>query len=75
MGTSSRPRLPSGIVAFVKRDCPTCALVAPVLAELAKRVGLSVYTQDDPGFPPGVDAVDDTSLEVSWHHGIEALAD
>jgi hypothetical protein len=73
LSPSGRPELPSGIVAFVKRDCPTCALVAPVLAELAKRVGLRVYTQDDPGFPQAVDAVDDTSLEVSWHHGIEVV--
>ena len=73
MSGSSRPELSTGIVAFVKSDCPTCELVAPVLAELAKRVGLTVYTQDDPGFPEGVDAVDDTSLEVSWHHGIEAV--
>jgi len=73
LSASSRPELPSGIVAFVKRDCPTCELVAPVLAELAKHVGLSVFTQDDPGFPEGLDAVDDTSLEVSWHFGIEAV--
>ena len=77
MTDSSRPKLSTGIVAFVKRDCPTCELVAPVLAELAKQlakgVGLSVYTQDDPSFPEGVDAVDDSSLEVSWHHGIEAV--
>jgi hypothetical protein len=70
---SSPSELPSGIVAFVKRDCPTCALVAPVLAELAKRVRLTVYTQDDPDFPEGIEAVDDTSLEVSWHLGIEAV--
>ena len=30
----ARPPLPEGLVAFVKRECPTCALVAPVLAEL-----------------------------------------
>ena len=28
------PDLPDGLVAVVKRDCPTCTLVAPVLAEL-----------------------------------------
>ena len=26
--------LPDGLVAFVKRDCPTCVMVAPVLAAL-----------------------------------------
>jgi hypothetical protein len=60
-------------VAFVKRDCPTCELVAPVLRELAKRADLTVYTQDDASFPPGVEAVDDTSLERSWHCDIEAV--
>ena len=68
-----RPPLPSGIVAFVKRDCPTCELVAPVLATLANRVPLTVYTQDDPSFPEGVANVDDTDLSVSWHHEIEAV--
>jgi len=65
--------LPSGVVAFVKRDCPTCTLVEPVLAQLAQEVPLTVYTQDDPGFPEGVDPVDDTSLEMSWHCDVEAV--
>jgi hypothetical protein len=69
----ARPPLPEGLVAFVKRECPTCALVAPVLAELAKQAPLTVYSQDDPEFPPGVAAVDDRSLEMSWHHEIEAV--
>jgi hypothetical protein len=74
---AARPALPAGIVAFVKRDCPTCLLVAPVLAELAKRVPLTIYSQDDPAFPPGLPGdlrpVDDTDLAVSWHHAIEAV--
>ena len=69
----TEPRLPSGLVAFVKRDCPTCVLVEPVLAELAKHTELTVYTQDDLAFPGGVDPVDDRSLDVSWHHGIETV--
>jgi hypothetical protein len=75
--TPASPRspapLPDGVVAFVKRECPTCQLVVPVLAELAKRVPLTVYAQDDPTFPPGVEAVDDRALEVSWRHRIEAV--
>lgn len=67
------PRLPSGLVAFVKRDCPTCTLVAPVLARLAKDTELTVFSQDDPTFPSGTRVVDDRSLEFSWHHGIEAV--
>ena len=31
-----------GLVAVVKRDCPTCVLAAPVLGELAQRAGLTV---------------------------------
>ena len=73
MNASQRPPLPDGIVAVVKRDCPTCELVAPVLVELASQLALTVYTQDDPGFPDGVAAVDDTDLAVSWHHEIEAV--
>jgi hypothetical protein len=71
--TPDEVRLPSGVVAFVKRDCPTCELVAPVLARLAGEVELTVYTQDDPAFPPGVAARDDRELAFSWHHGIEAV--
>jgi hypothetical protein len=67
------PALPAGLVAIVKRDCPTCELVAPVLGELAARAELTVYSQDDPSFPRGLGAADDTSLEVSWHHEIEAV--
>ena len=60
------PVLPDGLVAVVKRDCPTCTLVAPVLAGLAAGgEALTVYSQDDPSFPPGVTVVDDTGLDVS----------
>ena len=70
---STAPALPSGLVAFVKRECPTCALVAPVLAELAGETDLTVFSQDDPSFPNGTKIVDDRSLEYSWHHAIEAV--
>jgi len=59
--------LPDGLVAIVKRDCPTCRLVAPVLAELASGDDpVTVYSQDDPTFPDGVKVVDDTTLDVSF---------
>ena len=51
---------------MVKRDCPTCVLVAPVLEELAGRAALTVATQDDPQWPPHVVRHDDTQLELSW---------
>lgn len=59
------------LVAFVKRDCPTCVLVAPVLEDLARRADLTVYTQDDPTFPEGVESTHDESLEASWRNRIE----
>src|SRR5581483_7054596 len=60
--------LPDGLVAVVKRDCPTCQLITPVLAQLRATPDappLTVYTQDDPSFPPDLDPVDDTGLAVS----------
>jgi hypothetical protein len=69
------PRLPDGLVAVVKRDCPTCTLVVPVLGELAARSrALTVYTQDDPEFPASIaPRVDDHELVMSWHHRIETV--
>jgi hypothetical protein len=60
--------LPDGLVAIVKRDCPTCQLVTPVLAQLrhaSDAPPLTIYTQDDTAFPPNLDPVDDTGLAVS----------
>jgi hypothetical protein len=49
-------------------------MVAPVLRDLkAQGVPLTVYTQDDPAFPQGVDPMDDTSLELSYRHRIEIV--
>src|SRR3954469_12622907 len=60
--------LPDGLVAIVKRDCPTCVTIAPVLAQLASSgQPITVFSQDDPTFPddfPGV--VDDRDLSVSY---------
>ena len=66
--------LPDGLHAVVKRDCPTCELTAPVLADLAARVGISVFTQDDPSFPEAIAApIDDTDLGVSHQLRIEIV--
>jgi hypothetical protein len=66
--------LPDGLVAVVKRDCPTCQLVAPVLAELRARApALTVYSQDDAAFPAGLDPVDDTDLGVSFALDIDTV--
>ena len=70
----SSPPLPDGLVAVVKRDCPTCELVVPVLDDLHGRAGLTVITQDDPHFPADADWVrHDSDLALSWHHGIETV--
>ncbi len=68
------PPLPEGLVAVVKRDCPTCELIVPVLADLHDRAGLTVITQDDPCFPADADWVHhDHDLALSWHHDIETV--
>jgi hypothetical protein len=63
--------IPDGVIVVVKRSCPTCELVAPVLTELARGPNpVTVYSQDDPTLPG---AVDDTSLEISFALGIETV--
>ncbi len=59
----------------VKKDCPTCALIEPVIAQLAETFnsGLSVYVQDDPSFPVAPVPIDDTSLEYSYDRNIEIV--
>ncbi|GAC1656886.1 MAG: hypothetical protein NVS9B1_13270 [Candidatus Dormibacteraceae bacterium] len=65
--------LPDGLVAFVKHDCPTCVMVAPVLDALGGARPLLVVTQDDPAFPPGGKAVHDADLELSYRHEVEIV--
>jgi hypothetical protein len=63
-----------GLVAVVKRDCPTCVMAAPVLGVLAGQGGLTVYTQDDPSFPDSVPRpIDDSALERSHRLKIEVV--
>ena len=69
----SKPTLPDGLVAVVKRDCATCQMVVPVLQALAATETLTVYTQDDPEFPGDPAATYDADLGVSWHHDIETV--
>jgi len=62
-----------GLIAFVKRECPACQAVAPLLARLAREgVALIACSQDDPTFPAQVDVHDDRALELSFLWGIEA---
>lgn len=62
-------------IAFVKLDCETCQLVAPLLAELlADDVLHEIVSQDPevPGLSPGSFTYDET-LELSWRADIETV--
>lgn len=63
-----------GLVAFVKRACPTCTLIEPQMREVAGAVpAFHAVSQDDPSFPTGVSRViDDRDLDHSWLNRIEA---
>lgn len=63
-----------GLVAFVKRACPTCTLIESQMQQVARKLPhFSVVSQDDPRFPPGVERiVDDRDLEYSWRNEIES---
>lgn len=62
-----------GIIAVVKRDCPTCLLIEPVLAEISETLPITVYTQDDPSFPVTPQPIDDRELNVSYQLNIETV--
>jgi hypothetical protein len=63
----------TGLIAVVKRDCPTCELTEPVLAALASSGALTVYTQDDPAFPESVAHEYDATLDISHQLKIEVV--
>lgn len=59
----------------LKKACPTCALIEPVVKQLAERWGekLTIYIQDDPSFLSELLPVDDSSLEFSYRNAIEIV--
>lgn len=63
-----------GLIAFVKRACPTCSMIEPQMREVAKvRGDFQVVTQDDATFPSGVaNLIDDRELDHSYVNQIEA---
>jgi hypothetical protein len=62
------------LVAIVKRECETCQVVGPVLAQLRKRTALELWSQDDPAFPEVAGGSrDDRALETSWRHKVEIV--
>jgi hypothetical protein len=73
MASAPEP-IPDGLVAVVKRECPTCMLVAPVLRALAHAgADLCIYSQDDPAFPPDLTVRDDRGLETSYRLAISTV--
>jgi hypothetical protein len=64
----------NGLIAIVKRDCPTCELAGPVLATLQQTGQVDVYSQDDPTFPEQVSKViDDRELAASYNLDVEIV--
>ena len=62
------PTLPTdGLVVFLKAECPTCRLVAPVV----ERLGIPAVVQDDPA--AFGHALDDTDLVASFNADIEIV--
>ena len=60
----------------IKKDCPTCEMIEPVLAELTTTYPgkVTIYVQDDPSFPESIEnKIDDTSLEFSYRNNIEIV--
>jgi hypothetical protein len=68
-------KIESSYIVILKKDCPTCALVESVIAQLqAGDRNMEVWSQDDPGFPASVANVsDDRELEQSWRFKIETV--
>ena len=63
-----------GLVLVVKRDCPTCELIAPVAKALQDSGRLNrILSQDDPSFPEGLDVIDDRELEGSFSLEVEIV--
>lgn len=64
----------NGLAVFVKAECETCAMIEPVLAGLAgSETDIVIVTQDDPAFPAGLSALDDTALELSFRFDVEVV--
>jgi len=66
---------PDGLALFAKRTCPTCTLIESQIQRMAGELpDFQVVSQDDPHYPPGVAGiVDDTALDYSYLHRIEAV--
>lgn len=67
--------LPDGLIVILKRACPTCALIEPVLAQLASGdQPLTVIVQDTADFDVGSgQQIQDDTLEWSWQLDCEIV--
>ncbi|MBD3645860.1 MAG: thioredoxin family protein, partial [Pseudomonadales bacterium] len=63
----------TNFIVVVKEDCPTCQLIVPVLLQLNEQADLEIFSQDNPSFPPDLNARDDTDLARSWALRIETV--
>lgn len=72
--TTVSPLPDDGLVAYVKRACPTCAMIAGEMVQVAgARADFRIVSQDDPAFPARLPAVlDDRELDMSYLADIEA---
>ena len=70
----TQPLISDGLIAFVKRACPTCSMIEPQIQEASRtRRDFQVVTQDDAGFPANVaNLIDDRELDNSYAAKIEA---
>lgn len=59
---------------LLKRECETCQMIGPLLADLRQRLPLTLYSQDDASFPEEAGGSrDDSDLEQSWRHRVEIV--
>lgn len=67
--------MPDGLIVIAKRECPTCALVEPLLPVLADSgLPLTVYVQDTDDYARGVsNVIYDETLEQSFRLNVEVV--
>lgn len=75
MHTFSIADVADGLLVAVKKDCPTCVMVDPVIGQLIDGgTAVTVISQDDPAFPESASQViDDRELERSHRLRIETV--
>ena len=67
--------LPDGLIVILKRACPTCTLIEPVLAQLARGSRpVTVVVQDTADFDVGKgEQILDADLALSWQLDCEIV--